>query len=408
MKNKVEKGYTIEDLEELLDSVPYEVWIKGKDGVYKYINSISAEKMGFNKEEVIGKTDYELRPYEMAKSCDESDKVVLNSGMNSLHEEKRMIGEKEVWYKIYKTMLNNKGNNAGLLGGAAKDMTDEIGLKKDKQNLERVIEMESLKTEFFGNLSHEFKTPLNIIISTVQVILNYVIADEKDIDIKKLKKYINGIKQNSYRLLKLANNMIDITKIDKGFYDIHIDNYNIVDVVENIVQSVSGHIEDNKRNIVFDTTEEEIITACDPDQIERIILNLLSNSIKFTSFNGHIFVEITVSDDCSKVIIKVRNDGPALSEEDTQKIFRRFTRSEDLLTKSVEGSGIGLALVKSLVELHKGKIYVNTEVKNGTEFCMEFPIMKIMNSRTSNVSAKNLNSKVEMYNIEFSDIYTLD
>ena len=404
MKNKIKREYTIEELEELLDSIPYEVWIKGKDGRYKYINNISAEKMGVNKEEVIGKTDYELRPYEMAKNCDESDKLVLNSGMNSLHEEIRMIGEKEVWYKIYKIMLGD----AGLLGGTAKDMTDEIDLKKDKQNLERVIEMENLKTEFFGNLSHEFKTPLNIIISTIQVILNYVIADEKDIDIKKLKKYINGIRQNSYRLLKLANNMIDITKIDKGFYDIHIDNYNIVDVVENIVQSVSGHIEDNKRNIVFDTTEEEIITACDPDQIERIILNLLSNSIKFTSFNGHIFVEITVSDDCSKVIIKVRNDGPALSEEDTQKIFRRFTRSEDLLTKSVEGSGIGLALVKSLVELHKGNIYVNKELENGTEFCMEFPIMKIMNSRTSNVSVKNLNSKVEMYNIEFSDIYTLD
>ena len=404
MKNKIKREYTIEELEELLDSIPYEVWIKGKDGRYKYINNISAEKMGVNKEEVIGKTDYELRPYEMAKNCDESDKLVLNSGMNSLHEEIRMIGEKEVWYKIYKIMLGD----AGLLGGTAKDMTDEIDLKKDKQNLERVIEMENLKTEFFGNLSHEFKTPLNIIISTIQVILNYVIADEKDIDIKKLKKYINGIRQNSYRLLKLANNMIDITKIDKGFYDIHIDNYNIVDVVENIVQSVSGHIEDNKRNIIFDTTEEEIITACDPDQIERIILNLLSNSIKFTSFNGHIFVEITVSDDCSKVIIKVRNDGPALSEEDVQIIFRRFTRSEDLLTKSVEGSGIGLALVKSLVELHKGNIYVNKELENGTEFCMEFPIMKIMNSRTSNVSVKNLNSKVEMYNIEFSDIYTLD
>lgn len=95
-----------------------------------------------------------------------------------------------------------------------------------------------------------------------------------------------------------------------------------------------------------------------------------------------------VSADCSKVILRIKNDGPSISEGDAKRIFERFTQSENLLTRSVEGAGIGLALVKSLVELHNGIIYVNTEVNRGTEFCIELPIRKIMNHKTNYFSKK--------------------
>lgn len=242
----------------------------------------------------------------------------------------------------------------------------------------------------------------------MQVILSCINNNLESLSLDKLLKYLKGIEQNSYRLLKLANNMIDITKIDGGFYEVEMDNHNIVEVIENIVQSVAEYMKNNKRNITFDTMEEEVITACDPDKIERIILNLLSNSMKFTSVNGKICVDMDITRDCKNVIIKVRNDGPAISPEDSKKIFNRFTQSENLLTRSVEGSGIGLALVKSLVELHNGKIYVNTHINNGTEFCIELPIRKIMNSTMSPVLNKSINSKVQKYTIEFSDIYTLN
>lgn len=289
-----------------------------------------------------------------------------------------------------------------------KDITNERELLKDKKDLEQAVEVETLKKEFFANLSHEFKTPLNIILSTVQVILAYINSNVDYLSYEKVVKYIKGIEQNSYRLLKLANNMIDITKIDGGFYEVELDNYNIVEVVENIVQSLATYMKDNKRNITFDTMEEEIITACDPEKIERIILNLLSNSMKYTSAGGHIDVGMEVTYDCRNVIIKVRNDGPPINPYDAEKIFNRFTQSENFLTRSVEGSGIGLALVKSLVGLHNGRVYVNTDFKNGTEFCIELPVRKIMNSKVSHVSNKNLNSKVQRYSIEFSDIYTLN
>ena len=288
---------------------------------------------------------------------------------------------------------------------AANDISVITELKKDKEELQHIVELEGLKAEFFANISHEFKTPLNIILSTVQVIANFMITNQRYPDCDKFYRYINNIKQNSYRLLKLANNMIDITKIDGGFYEINMGNNNIVEVVENIVQSVVVYMKDNKRSIIFDTAEEEIITACDPSQIERIILNILSNAMKFTSPGGHIYVNIDVSDECNKLIIRINNDGEPLNAEDSKRIFDRFTQSEQLLTRKSEGSGIGLSLVKSLVEMHKGIIYVNTGVKEGTEFCIELPIRKIMNTASNHVWQKSLNSKVERFDIEFSDIY---
>lgn len=310
-------------------------------------------------------------------------------------------------YRTVDVSLSYLSNDLYMIAG--NDITLFTELQKDKEHLEHIVELESLKTEFFANLSHEFKTPINIILTTMQVITNFMITNQRYPDYDKFYRYIMSIKQNSYRLLKLANNMIDLTKIDSGFYEITMGNFNIVEIIENIVQSVAGYMKVNKRHIIFDTTEEEIITACDPNQIERIILNILSNALKFTSKNGNIYVVMNVTNDCRTVKIKIGNDGEPLKPEDAERIFERFTQSEQLLTRRTEGSGIGLSLVKSLVEMHKGKIYVNTEIKKGTEFCIELPIRKIMNNSASPNIAYDMSteSKVEKFNIEFSDIYDL-
>lgn len=310
---------------------------------------------------------------------------------------------KDGQWKTLDTCINYLTDNIYMI--SAKDITLLTELKKDKEQLEVIVERETLRTEFFANLSHEFKTPLNIILSTVQVILEFMKTNNRYPDYEKFDKYMKNIKQNSYRLVKLTNNIIDMTKIDGGFYEINMGNYNIVEIIENIVQSVAGYIKDNKRNIIFDTAEEEIMTACDPTQIERIILNILSNAMKFTYSGGNINVDMDLSQENDKVIIKIGNDGQPLKPDDAKKIFERFTQSEQLFTRSTEGSGIGLALVKSLVEMHGGRIYVNKEVTEGTEFCIELPIRTIMDSQKECVLAKNLNSKVEKFAVEFSDIY---
>lgn len=540
--NKIDKrNYTIEDLEELLDKIPYEIFIKDTNGIYQYVNLATEKKLGIKKEEIIGKNDYDIRPKTLAHICDESDKSVLENGDKEFLEDKIINDNIETRYEIFKALLNNDKdkvkiggiakfvsedkslqisinensnkimnnpkilNSSSVYYGILKDLKsavkcNEVGLYlydknknamilnnhfgedeaffeesynitmdieknyfynyeckieeklnfnsvkyiyllkinnnllgcihiyyenkpkkineefikyiciilsfiKDKKNLKHAVEIESLKSEFFANLSHEFKTPLNIILSTVQLVMNYIEVNNEYPDYNMFNKCLSNIKQNSYRILKIANNLIDMSKIDGNFYSINMGNYNIVEVVENIVQSLAEYMKDNKRNIIFDTMEEEIITACDPDQIERIILNLLSNAMKFTSHGGNIYVDMEVNDRCNKVIIKISNDGEKINFEDRLRIFERFTQSESLLTRRAEGTGIGLTLVKSLVKLHNGEVYVNTEFEEGTQFCIELPIRKIKKFKNNNVREKSIVSKVEKFNIEFSDIY---
>ena len=540
--NKIDKrNYTIEDLEELLDKIPYEIFIKDTNGIYQYVNLATEKKLGIKKEEIIGKNDYDIRPKTLAHICDESDKSVLENGDKEFVEDKIINDNIETRYEIFKALLNNDKdkvkiggiakfvsedkslqisinensnkimnnpkilNSSSVYYGILKDLKsavkcNEVGLYlydknknamilnnhfgedeaffeesynitmdieknyfynyeckieeklnfnsvkyiyllkinnnllgcihiyyenkpkkineefikyiciilsfiKDKKNLKHAVEIESLKTEFFANLSHEFKTPLNIILSTVQLVMNYIEVNNEYPDYNMFNKCLSNIKQNSYRILKIANNLIDMSKIDGNFYSINMGNYNIVEVVENIVQSLAEYMKDNKRNIIFDTMEEEIITACDPDQIERIILNVLSNAMKFTSHGGNIYVDMEVNDRCNKVIIKISNDGEKINFEDRLRIFERFTQSESLLTRRAEGTGIGLTLVKSLVKLHNGEVYVNTEFEEGTQFCIELPIRKIKKFKNNNVREKSIVSKVEKFNIEFSDIY---
>lgn len=540
--NKIDKrNYTIEDLEELLDKIPYEIFIKDTNGIYQYVNLATEKKLGIKKEEIIGKNDYDIRPKTLAHICDESDKSVLENGDKEFVEDKIINDNIETRYEIFKALLNNDKdkvkiggiakfvsedkslqisinensnkimnnpkilNSSSVYYGILKDLKsavkcNEVGLYlydknknamilnnhfgedeaffeesynitmdieknyfynyeckieeklnfnsvkyiyllkinnnllgcihiyyenkpkkineefikyiciilsfiKDKKNLKHAVEIESLKSEFFANLSHEFKTPLNIILSTVQLVMNYIEVNNEYPDYNMFNKCLSNIKQNSYRILKIANNLIDMSKIDGNFYSINMGNYNIVEVVENIVQSLAEYMKDNKRNIIFDTMEEEIITACDPDQIERIILNLLSNAMKFTSHGGNIYVDMEVNDRCNKVIIKISNDGEKINFEDRLRIFERFTQSESLLTRRAEGTGIGLTLVKSLVKLHNGEVYVNTEFEEGTQFCIELPIRKMKNFKNNNVREKSIVSKVEKFNIEFSDIY---
>ncbi|MBS4841544.1 MULTISPECIES: PAS domain-containing sensor histidine kinase [Clostridium] len=335
------------------------------------------------------------RMYEAAKVCNKIEGIVIRY----LCKDNEY---RSVMWNIRYIMEDDKFFLTG------KDITYRLKLEKEKNELEKTIEIESLKTDFFANMSHEFKTPLNIILTTVQVLYDKLIVQDNNIDnLQMIKKYLKGIKQNSYRLLKIVNNIMDITKIDSGIYNLELGNYNIISIVEDIVISLSGYLKQNKRNIIFDTMEEEVILACDPMKIERIMLNLLSNALKYTNENGNIDVIIDIDKEKNEVIVNVKNDGDRISEDDKERIFERFTQSQNLFTRKAEGTGIGLFLVKLLVEQHGGRIYVDTSEEIGTKFVFTLPITLVEEKKENYTYTKQIVSKVEKYDIEFSDIYSI-
>lgn len=286
-------------------------------------------------------------------------------------------------------------------------IAEELQGKIREKNLllEKATEYDRLKTEFFSTISHELKTPLNIILSGIQLIT----FRHKDAiqcpNYQTNEKYLSMMRQNSYRLLKLINNLIDITRIDSGYMTMDFKNHDIVNIVEAISLSVADYIEINGLELIFDTEIEEKIMSFDVEKLERVILNLLSNAIKFTDKGGKI--EVNIYDRNEYIAISVKDSGICIPLEMQDAIFERFRQVDSSLRRRREGSGIGLSLVKSIVDLHQGKISLKSETGKGSEFIIELPTrLSKENSQKQEEVAATSDTNVERIHIEFSDIYS--
>lgn len=270
-----------------------------------------------------------------------------------------------------------------------------------RKNIHRYDQIQ-LKVDFISNIFHELKTPLNVILGTIQL-LNRC-CDLGNISNEDLKKYMNIMEQNCYRMIRLVNNLLDINKINAGYYKLRLGNYDIVNIVKSITYSVVDYIESKKIELVFNTSLKSKIIACDPDKMERIILNLLSNAVKFTNPGGKITV--CLYENKERVIISIKDTGIGIPEDKLTSIFERYNQIEGINREDNEGTGIGLALVKSLVEMHNGNIRANSKVGVGTEFIIELPSITINvddYTRMKDIDIKH--NRIEKINIEFSDIY---
>ena len=268
--------------------------------------------------------------------------------------------------------------------------------------LNETKEFNTLIMDFFINMSHEFKTPINVIFTAIQTMDIYLKKYEGS-DMEKCKNYLKTMKQNCLRLTRLINNITDITRVDSGFITLNKENMDIVSVVEDITQSVASHINSQNIKLIFDTNTEEKIMAFDPDKMERIMLNLLSNAFKYTNSQGTIYVN--VEDKRERVLITVEDDGDGIPEDKLQVIFERFGQANRSLSREHEGSGVGLYLVKSFVTMHKGKIEVTSKPGKGSKFSIELPVEIINEDESKNNIL--FRTDVEKIDIEFSDIYSL-
>ena len=222
---------------------------------------------------------------------------------------------------------------------------------------------------------------------------------------KDINKYRGIIRQNCYRLIRLISNLIDITKLDAGYLQADFRNDNIVKVVEDITLSVVKYIEYENLSLTFDTEKEEIIMAFDPEKIERSILNLLSNAVKFTPKGGCIWVNIYEREDW--VYISVKDTGIGIPDGMKDLIFERFVQVDKTSSRTREGSGIGLSLVKSLVYLHNGSISLESEEGAGSEFVIGIPKRAVsLEEKPKEYNLVSEKQNINKINIEFSDIYS--
>ena len=263
---------------------------------------------------------------------------------------------------IYRT-INSVKRLDNLVKNKTLQLTKEM--EKNDKLLKKVIELEKRKNNYFVNLSHELRTPLNVISSTEQLVTE--LNKSKDgIGKSKLNGCMQVVRRNTKRLLNLINNIIDTAKIESGSYQLNIREHDIVYIVEEATLSLKDYIERKGIELIIDPEMEEKIIKCDEHEIERCIVNLVSNAAKFTPEGGTI--EVTIEDLDEKVKIIVKDTGIGIDKKYHDSIFNRFNQVVDQGAESKGGSGLGLTITKQIIDMHGGQISVESELGKGCKF----------------------------------------
>lgn len=385
---------------------------KSEKKYYDVVKALSDGLLLFENDIMVYSNDYKETDYNMVNEIIyDSNKLKLNKILSKITGEEYPDNYDINDFTIEVDTRNEYGENRNLEIDLVKindnkkilvfnDITEIIKQREEIVKLEKRINDENIKDEFYSNISHELRTPINVIYSALQLNDIYLKSDE----VNKINKNNNIIKQNCLRLIRTVNNFIDSNKLSEGFLDIEKSVYNIVDIIENVVLSCDFYMKLRETKLIFDPQYEEIYFYCDKSYIERIMLNILSNSLKYGKYKGNIYVMVKIEN--NEIIIEVINDAEAIPVDKRIVIFDKFTKINTSLNRPSEGSGLGLFLTRGLVELHDGEIKIDAGIKYGNIFKISFPYDSELKgeviSLNNNIEINELKEKID---IEFSDIY---
>ena len=269
-----------------------------------------------------------------------------------------------VTYYIYKTQLNYKLN---------------------QREAQRLIELDNFRSTLFTNITHEFRTPLTIILGMAKQIR------QNPEEYLEQGSYL--IESNGENLLRLVNQLLDLSKMENNSFQIHLIQDDIMAYLRYLTESFFNYANINNLSLSYRSNVDTLMVDFDPEQIKHIITNLLSNAIKFTLSGGQIELRTEVSGNL--LIIYVQDSGIGISEKDLPLIFKRFYQVDGSSTRAGQGTGIGLAHTQEIVKLLNGKISVDSEIGKGTTFKIELPIER--KAKVTRIT-ENLHPKIDKVN----------
>jgi PAS domain S-box-containing protein len=387
----------ISQMQVILDNLPFVAWFKDLQGRYVAVNKSFEDHYGCLKEDVIGKYDFEIFSKAQADAFLFGDIDIITKRKRVHFEEESENGR---WSEVFKSpVFNDYGNIIGTTG-ISRDITEKKMQEKALHDAERrevllLQETIELKDNFITTITHEFKTPIAIINAAVQT-MEIVCRDEIT---DKMKAYLSKIRQNSLRQQRLVENLLDITMLKAGRMRTNYKNVEIVSFTKEIIDSVKSYAGQKSLRLTFQSSCDSIVVSTDVDKYERILLNLLSNAIKFTPAENSINVVLYRCGANLKIDIKDRGIG--IAEDKKVLIFEQFGQADTSFTRQAEGAGIGLYLVKLLVESLDGKIFVTSEEGYGSTFSLSLPIVQNESQHSHKINGKKI---LQAASLEFSDI----
>jgi PAS domain S-box-containing protein len=337
-----EKNY-----QQLMDNVDDCVFICTLDGHFKYINFAITRLLGFSHEEFMGKhflslTHLDYREKQLKFYQNQIEKNIETTYCEFLALTKD--GEPK-WVGQTVRMISNNEGEIEFYG-----VTRDVSIRKKAERERR--DLEEAKSRFFSNISHEIRTPLTLMLGPIESVLLGDYGKEVDVD------FFKNLHRNTLRLLKLVNNLLDFSKIEAGKMILRVQEGNIVQFARHYLSSIELAGKSKNITLAFNSSSDSIKLFFDPEKMDKVFMNLLSNALKFTGDGGSI--SISLKEDEHFCHIRVTDTGEGISENNLSSIFDRFSQADTTSTRKYEGTGIGLALVKELLELHGGSIEVES------------------------------------------------
>lgn len=351
-------------LDSMIEVVPGSFYVKDKNGVYLTCNNVVLQKGNLSdKNHIIGKTDFDVWP-EQAENIKKNDMEVIEQGKTLELEETIILPDgKKMYFASVKMPLRDEN---GKVIGIVCNSLDVTELKEAKEKAEKA---NIIKTEFIHNMEHDIRTPFN----GIYALANLLYEEETD---PKKKEYLEEIANSGKELLDFCNTILDFSKIEMGILPVLSKKFNLLNVLERAITIENPAIKQKKLSLFVkhDPNLPKLIVG-DDYRLLRILLNLLSNSIKFTK-QGHVSLITEIAKlNHKKVIIKftVEDTGIGIPEEKINFIYEKFSKLNASNTNRYKGFGLGLRIVKQFIDELEGEIDVISEVDKGTIFSFILP-----------------------------------
>ena len=256
-----------------------------------------------------------------------------------------------------------------------------MSLENEKREKQHMEEVNKIKLRFFTNISHEFRTPLTLIMGQLETLLQ-----NENLSLSVQRK-LQRVYKNSLNMRNLITELLDFRKQEQGYMHLKVEKYDLIAFTQDIYDSFKEYAEKRGIEYRFYHAEQSVEAWFDASQLQKAVFNLLSNAFKYTPSNGYISVKISTSRDMLE--IEVKDSGCGISPDAIEKIFDRFYQADNVSDASLTGTGIGLALTKGIVEMHKGRIEVDSEIDKGSTFRI------LLKKGNSHFTQEELESKVK-------------
>ena len=355
----------------LLDSIPTPVFYQDKEGRYLGCNRAFAEMLGKSAEAILGKLPHEIWPVESADIYRQKDLDLLQSAKIQVYEATINDKDGNIRSVIFakNVFLDESGRTAGLVG-AFIDITErkraEETLRQANVTLERAMRM---RDEFLATMSHELRTPLTGILGLSESLQMGILGA---LNAKQMKAAKN-IEESGRHLLELINDILDLSKIEADKLELQIERCALEEICQASLHLTKGMAQQRRQRVHYAAPVVPIILEVDARRIKQVLINLFSNAIKFTPENGELGLIVEHDELSRQVRLLVWDKGIGIKPENLPRLFQPFTQIDSGLAREYSGTGLGLALVRRLVELHNGNVEVESVFGAGSRFIVTLP-----------------------------------